>query len=111
MVHHHVDPLTILTACYFHDIVSLPKNHPERSQSSRLAARRTRDILRRDFPDFPSDRYAAVEHAIEAHSFSAGLTPYTIEAKIVQMQIVWRRWGRLARRACLPCQARWAYRF
>lgn len=84
MVHHHVDPLTILTACYFHDIVSLPKNHPERSQSSRLAARRTRDILHRDFPDFPSDRYAAVEHAIEAHSFSAGLTPYTIEAKIVQ---------------------------
>ncbi|EOF9298803.1 phosphohydrolase [Enterobacter bugandensis] len=84
MVHHHVDPLTILTACYFHDIVSLPKNHPECSQSSRLAARRTRDILHRDFPDFPSDRYAAVEHAIEAHSFSAGLTPHTTEAKIVQ---------------------------
>ena len=84
MIHHQADPLVVLTACYFHDIVSLPKNHPERSQSSRLAARRTRDILHRDFPDFPSDRYAAVEHAIEAHSFSAGIAPQSIEAKIVQ---------------------------
>ncbi|AOP87464.1 TPA: phosphohydrolase [Enterobacter kobei] len=84
MIHHQADPLVVLTACYFHDIVSLPKNHPERSQSSRLAARKTRDILHRDFPDFPPDRFAAVEHAIEAHSFSAGIAPQSIEAKIVQ---------------------------
>ncbi|MEB7540860.1 phosphohydrolase [Enterobacter huaxiensis] len=79
-----VDPLVVLTACYFHDVVSLPKNHPERSRSSRLAARKTRDILSRDFPDFPPERYPAVEHAIEAHSFSAGITPQSLEAKIVQ---------------------------
>ncbi|HGG8825952.1 TPA: phosphohydrolase [Enterobacter kobei] len=84
MIHHQADPLVVLTACYFHDIVSLPKNHPERSQSSRLAARKTRDILHRDFPDFPPDRFAGVEHAIEAHSFSAGIAPQSIEAKIVQ---------------------------
>lgn len=84
MIHHQADPLVVLTACYFHDIVSLPKNHPERSQSSRLAARKTRDILHSDFPDFPPDRFAAVEHAIEAHSFSAGIAPQSIEAKIVQ---------------------------
>jgi uncharacterized protein len=84
MIHHQADPLVVLTACYFHDIVSLPKNHPERSQSSRLAARKTRDILHRDFQDFPPDRFAAVEHAIEAHSFSAGIAPQSIEAKIVQ---------------------------
>ena len=84
MIHHQADPLVVLTACYFHDIVSLPKNHPERSQSSRLAARKTRDILHRDFPDFPPDRFAAVEHAIEAHSFSAGIAPQSIEAKSVQ---------------------------
>ena len=46
------DPLVVLTACYFHDIVSLPKNHPQRSHSSRLAARETRQILSRDFPAF-----------------------------------------------------------
>lgn len=79
-----VDPLVVLTACYFHDIVSLPKNHPERGQSSQLAARKTRDILQRDFPDFPAQHYAAVEHAIEAHSFSAGIAPQSLEAKIVQ---------------------------
>lgn len=84
MPHHHADPLVVMTSCYFHDIVSLPKNHPERSQSSRLAARKTRDILQRDFPDFPPERYADVEHAIEAHSFSAGIAPQSPEAKIVQ---------------------------
>lgn len=84
MVHHAVEPRVILAACYFHDIVSLPKNHPERRQSSRLAARKTSDILRRDFPDFPPEHIAAVAHAIEAHSFSAEIAPQSMEAKIVQ---------------------------
>ncbi|KZQ28747.1 hydrolase [Enterobacter genomosp. O] len=84
MTHQAANPLVVLAACYFHDIVSLPKNHPERGRSSQLAARKTGDILRRDFPDFPSECYAAVEHAVEAHSFSAGITPQSIEAKIVQ---------------------------
>ena len=79
-----VEPLVILTACYFHDIVSLPKNHPERGRSSQMAARRTCDILRRDFPDFPPEHAASVAHAIEAHSFSAGIAPQSMEAKIVQ---------------------------
>ena len=79
-----VDPLIVLTACYFHDIVSLAKNHPERAQSSRLAACKTRHILSDQFPDFPSSLYAGVQHAIEAHSFSAGMAPQTLEAKIVQ---------------------------
>ncbi|MDK9585622.1 phosphohydrolase [Lelliottia wanjuensis] len=79
-----VDALVVLTACYFHDIVSLPKNHHQRSQSSKLAARKTRLILTDDFPDFPDASIPAVEHAIEAHSFSAGIAPQTLEAKIVQ---------------------------
>lgn len=79
-----VDPLVILTACYFHDIVSLPKNHPERSRSSQLAAQKTCQILAEAFPDFPASRYSAVAHAIEAHSFSARIAPQTQEAKIVQ---------------------------
>ncbi len=79
-----VDPLVILTACYFHDIVSLPKNHPQRGRSSQLAAERTMAILRDDFADFPTHHCAAIQHAIEAHSFSAGITPLTDEAKIVQ---------------------------
>jgi len=79
-----VDPLVILTACYFHDIVSLPKNHPQRGRSSQLASAKAIAILREAFADFPAHHYAAIQHAIEAHSFSAGITPLTVEAKIVQ---------------------------
>ncbi|MFP8689590.1 phosphohydrolase [Citrobacter portucalensis] len=79
-----VDWLVVLTACYFHDLVSLPKNHPERHCSSVLAAKETRRVLMRDFPDFPQQRLSAVCHAIEAHSFSAKIAPETLEAKIVQ---------------------------
>lgn len=55
-----VDRLVLLTACYFHDIVSLPKNHPERSRSSMMAAEKTLAILQSAFADFPADRYPAV---------------------------------------------------
>lgn len=79
-----VDRLVILTACYFHDIISLAKNHPERSRSSAMAAEKTLAILQSAFPDFPADCYPAVLHAIEAHSFSAAIPPQSEEAKIVQ---------------------------
>lgn len=78
------DALVILTACYFHDIVSLPKNHPQRGRSSQLASAKAIAILREAFADFPAHHFAAIQHAIEAHSFSAGITPLTVEAKIVQ---------------------------
>lgn len=34
--------------------------------------------------DYPGERLAAVAHAIEAHSFSAGIAPQTLEAQVVQ---------------------------
>lgn len=74
----------ILTACYFHDIVSFPKNHPDRSRASRLSAEKTTALLASHFTDFPATLHDAVAHAIAAHSFSAGLQPVTLEAKIVQ---------------------------
>ena len=49
-----------------------------------MAAEKTLAILQSSFTDFPADRYAAVSHAIEAHSFSAAIPPRTLEAKIVQ---------------------------
>lgn len=79
-----VDGLVVLTACYFHDIVSLAKNHPQRSLASQMAAEKTMNILKDDFPHFPEEYYPAVCHAIEAHSYSAGIAPHTLEAKIVQ---------------------------
>lgn len=78
------DRLVVLTACYFHDIVNLPKNHPERHLASTQAAQETLRILDTHFPDFPHSLYDAVAHAVRAHSFSAAITPQTLEAKVVQ---------------------------
>lgn len=80
--HPEADALVVQAACYLHDIVNLPKNHPERAQASRMAAAQARQLLAQ--AGFPADKLGAVAHAIEAHSFSAGIAPTTIEAKIVQ---------------------------
>ena len=78
------DPLVLLASAYFHDLVSLPKDHPGRKDSSRLSADRTAEILEGSFPEFPREKIEGVRHAIHAHSFSAGVAPLTAEAKILQ---------------------------
>lgn len=80
--HPQADALVVLAACYLHDLVNLPKNHPDRAQASRLAAAKASQLLAD--AGFPADKLAAVAHAIEAHSFSANIPPQTDEARIVQ---------------------------
>ena len=72
----------LLAAVLLHDCVAVEKNSPLRSQASRLAAEKAANVLAE--LDWPESKIAAVTHAIEAHSFSANLTPLTLEAKIVQ---------------------------
>lgn len=72
----------VRAAAWMHDLVSLPKNDPNSKNSSRMAAAvagRTLEELGLD-PQFIS----AVRHAIEAHSFSAGIEPKTLEARIIR---------------------------
>lgn len=77
--------LSVLTAAaYFHDLVNRPKNAPDRHRASTLSARRAVEILKAKFPSFPASEHGAVAHAVEAHSFSAGIAPVTIEAKVLQ---------------------------
>ena len=78
------DPLILLAGAYFHDLISLPKNHPERRDSSRLSAEKTAELLEETFTGFPREKIEGVRHAIHAHSFSAGVAPVTAEAKILQ---------------------------
>ncbi|MCL5424480.1 MAG: phosphohydrolase [Gammaproteobacteria bacterium] len=78
------DPFVVITACYFHDCISLPKNDPKRKLSSKLSAEKCIGILKENFNDFPQDFYNNIYHAIHAHSFSANIPPKTLEAKIVQ---------------------------
>lgn len=77
-----VDHLVILAAAYFHDIVSLPKDHLERAVSSRHAAIKAREVLKQ--MNFPEEKLDAVCHAIESHSFTSQIEPETLEAKIIQ---------------------------
>lgn len=78
------DGLTLLAAAFFHDLVSLPKNHPDRREASRLSADRAVELIAAEWGDFPLEKLAGVRHAIHAHSFSAQVAPLTVEAKILQ---------------------------
>lgn len=73
----------ILTAAaYLHDLVNVPKNHPNRSQASAMSAKAAIPLLKEI--GMPMHKIAAVCHAIHAHSFSANITPETSAAKIIQ---------------------------
>ena len=76
------DPLVLTAAAMLHDCVSVPKDDPRRATASRLAAEHAAWIL--PAMDFPADRIPGVVHAIEAHSFSAGIAPLTPEARALQ---------------------------
>ncbi len=72
----------VVPAAWLHDCVSLPKNHPQRAFASRMAADKAVAFLRSI--DYPECFLEAIHHCICAHSFSAQITPKTIEAEIVQ---------------------------
>jgi uncharacterized protein len=76
------DLAVVLPAAWLHDCVTIAKNSPQRSSASRLAADRAAALLRAS--GYPAQHIPAIEHAIEAHSFSARVAPRTIEAKVVQ---------------------------
>lgn len=69
-------------AAFFHDLVNLAKISPNRAQASTLSAKKAVEWLAAQA--FPTDKLEAVAHAIAAHSFSAGIVPVTLEAKILQ---------------------------
>ncbi len=77
-----LNKLVVLTACYFHDIIVLPKNHPDRAKTSTMAAEETAVCLKQ--LEFPAELIEAVCHAVKTHSYSANITPETLEAEVVQ---------------------------
>ncbi|RMN30021.1 HD domain-containing protein [Pseudomonas coronafaciens pv. zizaniae] len=76
------DARVLIAATLLHDCVSVEKDSPFRAGASRLAAARANELLAGIGWD--EANIAAVAHAIEAHSFSAAITPLTLEAKILQ---------------------------
>ena len=72
----------LLPAAYLHDCVHVPKDSPDRRRASTLAADRALDLLRS--LGYPEIHLENIHHAIAAHSFSAGITPRTPEARVLQ---------------------------
>lgn len=72
----------VIPAAWLHDCVTVPKDSPLRKRASGMAAEKAVNLLREWgveeglLPD--------IAHAIEAHSFSAGIPPRTLEARVVQ---------------------------
>lgn len=72
----------VVPAAWFHDCVAVPKDSPDRGAASRLAAAEAVRRLRSwGYAEALSE---AIAHAIEAHSFRAGIAPRTLEARVVQ---------------------------
>jgi uncharacterized protein len=76
------DLAVVLPAAWLHDCVTVPKDSPRRSMASRLAAEAATCFLGHE--GFPAALLPAVGHAIAAHSFTAGIAPETVEARVVQ---------------------------
>lgn len=76
------DAQVLFAATLLHDCVAVEKNSPLRAQASRLSAEKAARVLAS--LGWPQAQVQATAHAIEAHSFSAAVTPTTLEAKTLQ---------------------------
>jgi len=77
-----IDLPCLLAAVYCHDLVNLPKNHPDRSQASQLAADKAAPLLSQS--GFNNDEILRIQQFVIEHSFSKGLKPTSLEAAILQ---------------------------
>lgn len=66
-------PAEIVAAALLHDVVNLPKDHPDRSKASSMSADFAREVL----PEFAFEKSSIerIARAIESHSYSAQKVP------------------------------------
>ena len=72
----------VIPAAWLHDCVMVEKNAPNRGKASTMAAEHATRYL--NSIGYPEHHIRPIAHAIQAHSFSAGIPPETLEAKVVQ---------------------------
>lgn len=72
----------LLAAAYFHDLVNLPKDAPNRAAASQMSAEKAAPFLQG--LGYSPDEIKAAQHAIAAHSYSAGIPPESFEAEILR---------------------------
>lgn len=72
----------VVAAAWLHDLVNYPKDDPKRAQASFDSATKAEAFLKS--LGFDSADISAIQHAIVTHSYSAQMTPRTLEAQVVQ---------------------------
>jgi uncharacterized protein len=76
------DARVLTASALLHDLVNLPKDHPDRAKASTLSAdAAVKALAGKDFSD---DQLQSIAHAIAAHSYSAAIPPQTPEARALQ---------------------------
>lgn len=77
-----VDAFVVEAACWLHDVIQLPKGTGPAGESARQSASIARAFLTER--SVKPSLIDATAHAVEAHSYSGGMQPSTIEAAILQ---------------------------
>ncbi len=71
-----------VTAAMLHELFNHPKDHPDSSRSGEVCAEHALVLLRaHGFDDAFSERVA---YCIRVHAFSSGISPETLEARVLQ---------------------------
>jgi uncharacterized protein len=68
-----IEPRSAVCAALLHDVVNLPKNHPERARASEWSAAKARELLASE--GLSAEALAEIAEAIEDHSYSSGRRP------------------------------------
>lgn len=76
------DERICVAAASLHELFNYPKGHPESKRSGEVCAEHARKVLA-EMGEAPA-MIEAVGYAIAVHPFSLGITPTTLEAKVLQ---------------------------
>ncbi|MCL5272936.1 MAG: HD domain-containing protein, partial [Gammaproteobacteria bacterium] len=72
----------VLPSVILHDSLPMDKFSKERQNASTMSARNAITLLKEW--EYPEELHEEIHHAITCHSYSSGIEPQTLEAKVVQ---------------------------
>lgn len=79
-----VDFDVLLPAVILHDLVNVPKDHPDRRLASMKSADKAVELLGGKIAYKSDAQRQAIHSAIASHSYSAGIEPSNVEGRILQ---------------------------